>query len=93
LYVATSPARIAGNLAVALTYTTQELPHLVQDLRSLVNDLTRLARNADEGALTDLVAELTRAARHDGELTQLLAGAAELARARAAREREELVTA
>ncbi len=90
LSVLTSPFRLVGDLGVALAYTVHELPHLVQDVRTLVNELTRLARGADEGALTDLVAELSRAAAKDGELSRLLDGAAELARARAARERAEL---
>src|SRR4051794_1140895 len=90
LAYATAPVRLLGDLVLGLDYTAHELPYLVQDLRSLVNELTRLARGADEGALTDLVAELARAAREDGELSRLLDRAAELAAARAARERAEL---
>ena len=70
LAYATAPVRLVGDLGVALAYTAHELPHLVQDLRQLVNDLSR-------------------AARPDGELIRLLDDAAALARARAARERGE----
>jgi hypothetical protein len=85
----TAPVRLVGDLGIALSYTVHELPHLVQDLRQLVNDLTRLARDADPGALSALVAELSEAAGRDGELSRLLDSAAELSRARAARERAE----
>ena len=66
----THPARLVPDLLGALTYTVHELPHLVQDLRELVN-------------------ELTRAAQPGGELMGLLDGLAELAYARAERERAE----
>jgi hypothetical protein len=90
LAYAAAPVRLVGDLVLGLAYTAHELPHLVQDLRALVNELTRLAAGADEGALSGLVAGLARAARTDGELTRLLDGLAELASARAARERAEL---
>jgi hypothetical protein len=90
LAYAVAPVRLVGDLVLGLAYTAHELPYLVQDLRALVNELTRLANGADDGALTDLVAELARAARTDGELSRLLDGAAELAAARAARERAAL---
>lgn len=90
LAYATAPVRLVGDLVLGLAYTAHELPLLVQDARTLVNDLARLAHSAEDGALTDLVAELARAAAPGGELSRLLDGAAQLAAARAARERAEL---
>src|SRR5436305_434108 len=49
LAYATAPVRLLGDLILALGYTAHELPYLVQDLRALVNELTRLAGGADEG--------------------------------------------
>ncbi|GGI09062.1 hypothetical protein [Egicoccus halophilus] len=79
--------RLPGDLLLALGYVVRQLPFLVQDLRSLVNDLARLAHVGDPGALSDLVAGLARAASTEGELTRLLRAAAELAEARAEVER------
>jgi hypothetical protein len=81
--LATSPARLVGEVLLALPYVVRELPPLVQDARTLVGELTRLARGADEGALTDVVGELARLASEDGELTGLLRETARLAGAKA----------
>lgn len=83
LAVATAPARLVGELLLALPYVVSQLPPLVQDARVLVGELTRLARGADTGALNDVVAELSRLASEDGELTALLREAARLAETRA----------
>lgn len=72
---------------VGLGYTVRELPHLVQDLRSLVNDLARLAHGGHTGALGEVVGGLARAAATDGELTGLLRESAELAADRADQDR------
>jgi len=62
LAVATSVPRLGAELLVTLPYVVRELPHLVQDLRELVRQLTRLAEDAPDGALGDLVAETARLA-------------------------------
>lgn len=81
--VATAPARLVGELLVALPYVVAQLPPLVQDARVLVGELTRLARGTDPGALNDVVKELSRLAGEDGELAALLDETARLARSRA----------
>ncbi len=58
--VATSPARLAGELLLALPYVVRELPPLVQDLRQLVHELTRMAGQG--GELNDLIGETARLA-------------------------------
>jgi hypothetical protein len=44
--LATSPARLTGEVLLALPYVVRELPPLVQDLRQLVHELTRMAGTA-----------------------------------------------
>ena len=76
--------RLPLDLIVALEYLVQQLPYLVQDVRSLVNSLSRLAHDADPGALADVIAGLAAAVDpRDGALIRALDEAAELARARA----------
>jgi hypothetical protein len=87
--VATAVPRLTAELLVALPYVARELPHLVQDVRELVRQLTRLAEGAPDGALGDLVGGLNRAAGPDGELSALLREGARLARAEADRPRDE----
>jgi hypothetical protein len=82
LAVATSVPRLVAELLVALPYIVRELPHLVQDVRELVRQLTRLAEGAPSGALGDLVGGLARAAEQDGELSALLRETAKLANSR-----------
>jgi hypothetical protein len=81
--VATAPARLVGELLIALPYVVGQLPPLVQDARVLVGELTRLARGTDTGALNDVVKELARLASEDGELTALAGETARLAGAKA----------
>lgn len=72
------------NLLVALGYLVRELPLLVQDLRSAVNDVARLAHH---GELAQVLGGLARAASSDGELSELLRQAAALCKATAAAQR------
>jgi transposase-like protein len=48
-----------------------------------VNELARLANGADRGALANVVEELARLARVDGELTELVRETARLSGAKA----------
>ncbi len=76
--------RLPLDLVVALEYVVQQLPYLVQDVRSLVNSLSRLAHDADPGTLADVIAGLAAAVDpRDGALIRALDAAAELARAQA----------
>lgn len=75
--------RLPADLVVTLGYVVRQLPHLVQDLRSIVNDLARLAHEGEPGALSELLAGLARAAAPQGALTHLLRSAGDLAQARA----------
>lgn len=76
--------RLPLDLIVAVEYVVQQLPHLVQDVRSLVNSLARLAHDADPGALADVIAGLAAAVDpREGALVRALDAAAELARAQA----------
>jgi len=54
------PARLAGELLLALPYVVRELPPLVQDLRQLVHELARMA--GEGGELNDLIGETARLA-------------------------------
>jgi hypothetical protein len=90
LNAAVELVRLPADLVVAVGYTVRELPLLVQDLRSVVNDLARLADGGRSSALNDVLEGLGRAAGPDGALTDLLRAAADLAAARA--EREEQMT-
>jgi hypothetical protein len=62
-----APARLVGDLGVALAHTVAELPHLVHDLRGLVRRLERSAQPDGElMRLLDALAELARArAEHE----------------------------
>lgn len=85
--------RLPSDLLVLAGYLVREAPHLVQDVRSIVNDIARLIHHGEqEGALTELIDELARAARADsaGSLAHLLRSAGDLAEARAAVERLRL---
>lgn len=82
--------RLPFDLLITLGYVVRQLPLLVQDLRSLVNDLARLAHQGNPGALSDLLAGLARAAAPDGALTHALRSAGDLAEARAEVERQRL---
>lgn len=76
--------RLPLDLIVALEYVVQQLPYLVQDVRSLVNSLSRLAHDADPGALADVIVGLAAAVDpRDGALIRALDAAAELARVQA----------
>lgn len=85
--------RLPVDLLVLVGYTVREAPHLVQDVRSAVNDVARLIHHGEQGgALRELLDELARAARADsaGALAHLLRSGGDLAEARAAVERRRL---
>lgn len=87
--------RLPADVIVLVGYTVRQAPHLVQDLRSLVNDVARLVHHGErEGALKELLDELARAARAEsaGALAHLLRSAGDLAQARAEVERRRLVS-
>lgn len=76
--------RLPLDLVVTLEYLVQQLPHLVQDVRRLANILTRLARDADPGALARTIEGLAAAVDpRDGSLIQALDAVAEVARLQA----------
>jgi len=58
--LATSPARLAGEVLLALPSVVRELPPLVQDLRQLAHELARTA--APGGELSALLRETARLA-------------------------------
>ncbi len=58
--VATAPARLTGEVLLALPYVVAQVPPLVQDLRVVVGALARLA--AEDGELTALLRETARLA-------------------------------
>lgn len=93
LGAAVAAVRLPADLLVLVGYTVRQAPHLVQDVRSVVNDVARLVHHGErEGALKELLDELARAARADsaGALAHLLRSAGDLAEARAAVERRRL---
>ncbi len=66
--LATSPARLVGELLLALPYVVRELPPLVQDLRGVVGELERLAGR--DGELTALLRGTARLAEAKADETR-----------------------
>ncbi|MGY1846081.1 MULTISPECIES: hypothetical protein [unclassified Blastococcus] len=94
LPAAAALVRLPFDLVVLVGYAVRELPLLVQDVRSTVNDVARLVHHGERGgALQELLDSLARAARADsaGALTHLLRSAGDLAAVRAEVERQRLV--
>ncbi|MGY1828141.1 hypothetical protein [Blastococcus sp. SYSU DS0541] len=91
----TALLRLPLDLAVLVGCTVRELPLLVQDVRSTVNDVARLVHHGERGgALQELLDSLARAARADsaGALAHALRSAGDLAAVRAQVERQRLLT-
>ena len=85
--LATSPARLVGEVLLALPYVVRQVPPLVQDLRMLVGELTRAA--SEDGELTALLAETARLAHAKAiDLEPAPAGATPLHRGAAASARD-----
>lgn len=82
--------RLPLDLVVTLGYVVREVPLLVQDLRSTVHDVARLAHGGETGALGQLVTALADAASPGGALHRLLDAGADLAAAEAAETRRDL---
>ncbi|MCF6506669.1 hypothetical protein E9549_04510 [Blastococcus sp. MG754426] len=95
LPAAAALARLPFDVAVLVGYTVRQLPLLVQDVRSTVNDVARLVHHGErDGALRELIDALARAARADsaGALAHALRSAGDLAAVRAEVEQQRLVT-
>lgn len=95
LPAATALARLPFDVAVLVGYAVRQLPLLVQDVRSTVNDVARLVHHGErEGSLRELIDALARAARADsaGALAHALRSAGDLAAVRAEAERRRLLT-
>lgn len=82
--------RLPVDLLVAAGSAVRAVPYLVQDVRSIVNDTARVMHDNDPQVIGEVLDSLGRVAGPDGALTHALDAGAELAEARADRERADI---